>query len=50
MVKKSCESLLLCVAADSEYIIDSVLSYTILVQDLVSRSKFLLHSINNSIK
>ena len=45
MVKKSCESLLLCVAADSEYIIDSVLSYTILVQDLVSRSKFLLDSI-----
>ncbi|KAL5251226.1 hypothetical protein ACHWQZ_G016809 [Mnemiopsis leidyi] len=37
VVKKSCESLLLCVAADSEYIIDSVLSYTILVQDLVSR-------------
>ncbi|XP_063687104.1 uncharacterized protein LOC134820577 isoform X2 [Bolinopsis microptera] len=37
VVKKSCESLLMCVSADSEYIIDSVLSYTILVQDLVSR-------------
>eukprot|EP00116_Pleurobrachia_bachei_P004905 sb/3465167/ len=37
VVKKSCESLLLCVAADSEYVIDNILSYTILVQDLVSR-------------